>query len=59
MSQVTRGQGELNIAEGKYAALGRLLDIERGRLIFNNGPLGDPGHRPARAEGISRTSPPA
>jgi translocation and assembly module TamB len=42
-SQVSRGSGELNIAEGKYAALGRLLDIERGRLIFNNGPLGDPG----------------
>ena len=42
-SQISRGQGELNIAEGKYAALGRLLDIERGRLIFNNVPLGDPG----------------
>jgi translocation and assembly module TamB len=42
-SQITRGQGELKIAEGKYRALGRLLDIERGRLIFNNGPIGDPG----------------
>jgi translocation and assembly module TamB len=41
-AQVSRGQGELNIAEGKYMAFGRLLDIERGRLIYNNVPLGDP-----------------
>ena len=38
----TRGLGELNTT-GKYMALGRLLDIERGRLIFNNGPVSDPG----------------
>jgi translocation and assembly module TamB len=42
-SQVSRGQGELNIVEGKYAAFGRQLDIERGRLIFRNVPVGDPG----------------
>jgi translocation and assembly module TamB len=42
-SQISRGQGELNIVSGKYAALGRQLDVQRGRLIFNNGPLGDPG----------------
>ena len=41
--QITRGQGELNIAEGKFVALGRRLDIERGRLFFNNGPVNDPG----------------
>ncbi|MEO8306418.1 MAG: translocation/assembly module TamB domain-containing protein [Pseudomonadota bacterium] len=41
--EVTRGQGELNIVEGKFVALGRRLDIERGRLIFNNGPVNDPG----------------
>jgi translocation and assembly module TamB len=41
-SQISRGQGELSIAEGKYSALGRQLDIERGRLLFNNVPLGDP-----------------
>ncbi|MBM4210027.1 MAG: hypothetical protein FJ187_05655, partial [Gammaproteobacteria bacterium] len=40
---VSRGSGELGIAEGKYAALGRRLDIERGRLIFSGGLLGDPG----------------
>jgi len=39
----TRGLGELNVTTGKYMALGRLLDIERGRLIFNNGPVSDPG----------------
>jgi translocation and assembly module TamB len=38
-----RGSGELGITEGKYAALGRRLDIERGRLIFTGGLLGDPG----------------
>ncbi len=40
---VNRGSGELGIVEGKYAALGRRLDIERGRLIFSGGLLGDPG----------------
>ena len=39
----SRGQGELTVESGRYAALGRLLDISRGRLIFSNGPLGDPG----------------
>jgi translocation and assembly module TamB len=42
-ADIARGTGELNIAEGKYLAFGRKLDIERGRLIFNNGPLADPG----------------
>ncbi len=41
--QVTRGLGELGIVEGQYAAFGRRLDITRGRLIFNNEQLGDPG----------------
>ncbi|MEJ0099198.1 MAG: translocation/assembly module TamB domain-containing protein [Pseudomonadota bacterium] len=40
-SPVSRGQGELVIKSGKYMAYGRLLDIDRGRLIFN-GPLNDP-----------------
>lgn len=42
-SGFTRGNGELGIEEGKYTAYGRKLDIERGRLIFSNSPLGDPG----------------
>lgn len=41
--QSSRGVGELAISDGRYQALGRLLDIERGRLIFNNVPLNDPG----------------
>ncbi|MFM8517644.1 MAG: translocation/assembly module TamB domain-containing protein [Nevskiaceae bacterium] len=38
-----RGSGELGVAEGKYMALGRKLDIERGRLIFSGGLVADPG----------------
>ncbi len=41
-SGTARGSGELHIADGKYAAYGRLLDIERGRLIFNGGLVSDP-----------------
>lgn len=40
---VNRGSGELGVVEGKYAALGRRLDIERGRLIFSGGFINDPG----------------
>lgn len=40
---IARGTGELNVEEGKYVAFGRKLDVERGRLIFSNGPLADPG----------------
>ena len=42
-SGISRGTGELAIEEGKYLALGRKLDVERGRLLFNNGLLSDPG----------------
>ncbi|MGD9598030.1 MAG: translocation/assembly module TamB domain-containing protein [Steroidobacteraceae bacterium] len=41
--ETARGTGELSIAEGKYVAFGRRLDIEHGKLIFNNGPIADPG----------------
>jgi translocation and assembly module TamB len=41
--QISRGSGELSVTDGKYAAFGRILDIARGRLIFNNGPMNDPG----------------
>lgn len=40
---ITRGAGELSIEEGKYAAYGRRLDIERGRLVFSGGPVNNPG----------------
>jgi translocation and assembly module TamB len=40
---ITRGTGELSVVEGKYTAYARKLDIKRGRLIFNGGPIDDPG----------------
>jgi len=40
---ITRATGELSVAEGKYTAYARKLDIERGHLIFTGGPIGDPG----------------
>jgi translocation and assembly module TamB len=42
-SGISRGTGELAIEEGKYLALGRKLDVVRGRLLFSNGLLSDPG----------------
>jgi translocation and assembly module TamB len=42
-SGISRGSGELKVEEGKYLAYGRNLDIQHGRLLFNNGLLGDPG----------------
>jgi translocation and assembly module TamB len=40
---ITRGTGELAVAEGQYTAYARKLDIQRGRLIFTGGPIDDPG----------------
>jgi translocation and assembly module TamB len=40
---ITRGNGELSVAEGRYMAYARLLDIQRGRLIFTGGPITNPG----------------
>jgi translocation and assembly module TamB len=40
---ITRGTGELAVAEGKYAAYARQFDIQRGRLIFTGGPITNPG----------------
>jgi translocation and assembly module TamB len=42
-SGISRGTGELNVEEGTFAAYGRKLDVERGRLIFSNGLIEDPG----------------
>jgi len=39
----TRATGELSVADGKYTAYARKLDIERGRLIFTGGPIDNPG----------------
>lgn len=35
--------GELEIADGRYRAYTRELDVERGRLLFTGGPVTDPG----------------
>jgi translocation and assembly module TamB len=40
---ISRGSGELKVEEGKYLAFGRNLDVQRGRLLFSNGLMGDPG----------------
>lgn len=37
------GRGELGVAEGRYEAYGQKLAISRGRLLFDNSPLDDPG----------------
>ena len=42
-SGINRGSGELTVEEGKYLAYGRNLDIQRGRLLFSNGLISDPG----------------
>ncbi|MFM7066609.1 MAG: translocation/assembly module TamB domain-containing protein [Gammaproteobacteria bacterium] len=42
-SGATTARGELSLAAGKFKAYTRELDIERGRLLFNGGPLSDPG----------------
>jgi translocation and assembly module TamB len=36
------GNGELSIEDGFFNAFGQSLDIERGRLAFGGGPLGNP-----------------
>ncbi|MGH8307170.1 MAG: translocation/assembly module TamB domain-containing protein [Gammaproteobacteria bacterium] len=38
----TTGSGALEIADGKFTAYGQKLRIERGRLLFNGGPISNP-----------------
>lgn len=38
----TAGQGELRLVDGHYKAYGQDLTIERGRLIFDGGPVTQP-----------------
>ncbi len=37
------GKGQLSLAEGKFSIYGRSLDIVRGRILFADGPIDDPG----------------
>jgi translocation and assembly module TamB len=41
--QATTARGEVRVVKGKYDAYGQKLDIERGRLVFVGGPVGNPG----------------
>ncbi len=38
----TTGNGALEIVDGKFTAYGQKLRIERGRLLFNGGPIANP-----------------
>jgi translocation and assembly module TamB len=40
---ITTGTGELSVAQGRYTAYARQLDIKRGRLIFSGGSITNPG----------------
>jgi translocation and assembly module TamB len=39
---ITRATGTLNVRDGKYAAYGRLLDIDSGQLTFSASPINNP-----------------
>jgi len=41
--QLTLGNGQIRIEEGTYTAYGQDLEIQQGRLIFANSPVGNPG----------------
>lgn len=41
--RLTRGFGELRLVGGRYKAYGQDLTIETGRLLFNGGPVSEPG----------------
>ncbi len=40
---ITRAQGELHVEDGRYQAYGQKLTIQRGRLLFADGPPDNPG----------------
>lgn len=41
--ELTRATGEVNVVDGTYRAYRQELTIERGRLIYNGGPVTEPG----------------
>lgn len=41
-NNIVRGEGEINIVDGRYRAYGQDLKIDTGRLIFNRGSVDDP-----------------
>jgi translocation and assembly module TamB len=42
-AQLATAVGELEVSNGEYQAYGQKLQIERGRLLYNGGPLTNPG----------------
>ncbi|GAA6136466.1 hypothetical protein NBRC116583_02130 [Arenicella sp. 4NH20-0111] len=40
---ILRGDGRIDIKNGRYQAYGQKLDIDEGRLVFNGGSIDDPG----------------
>ena len=43
VSSVARGDGKIGVKAGTYEVYGQELSIERGQLIYNGGPLDNPG----------------
>ena len=41
--EVSTGIGEIEVEDGEYTLYTRTFEIDRGRLVFSGGPLGDPG----------------
>ena len=41
--QVATGRGELEVVEGEFTMYGQTLAVDRGRLIFADGPVDEPG----------------
>ena len=39
---IMRGEGQINISEGRYRAYGQDLKIDKGRLVFSGGSIEDP-----------------
>jgi len=42
-NEIMTGTGELDLVDGSFAIYSRLLDIERGRVLFTSGPIDNPG----------------
>lgn len=40
---ILRGDGRIDIINGRYDAYGQKLEIDQGRLVFNGGSIDDPG----------------
>ncbi len=41
--EVSTGNGELSVADASFSAFGQTLEVNRGRVVFINSPLSNPG----------------